>query len=191
MGKGRRACVKQGPRVVRRDEMRCDDVPQMVTCTWYVTPNSSRVTPINQQRISGSANTSGWFLASQPATMAARGRGGRFGNGGRGWGGNSRGRGASGGGSSAAVGRDMACACEANAALLVELRNLDDECLRTGKVKLRYGASLSTTPPSWLAVNVLGVKALFARQRWCAVARTSGSFGGSCLSHWLSRWPIT
>lgn len=69
--------------------------------------------------------------------MAARGRGGRSGSGRGGWGGNSRGRGAA-GGSGAAGGRDMACACEANSALLVELRNLDDECLRTGKVKLRY-----------------------------------------------------
>lgn len=30
------------------------------------------------------------------------------------------------------------CACEANAPLLAELRNFDEECLRTGKVKLRY-----------------------------------------------------
>ncbi|CAM9424939.1 unnamed protein product, partial [Scytosiphon promiscuus] len=74
----------------------------------------------------------------QHTKMAARGRGGRFGSGGGGWGGNSRGRGAS-GGSSVAGRRDMTCACEANSALLVELRSLDDECLRTGKVKLRHG----------------------------------------------------
>ncbi|CAN0311888.1 unnamed protein product [Ectocarpus sp. 6 AP-2014] len=74
--------------------------------------------------------------------MAGRGRGGRFG----GWGGNSRGKsGASGrgGGDAAALARVLntadCCACVSNTPLLVELKNLDEECLRTGKVKLRHG----------------------------------------------------
>lgn len=73
--------------------------------------------------------------------MAGRGRGGRFG----GRGGNSRGKGVAtgrGGGEAAALARALntvgCCACACNAPLLVELKNLDEECLRTGKVKLRY-----------------------------------------------------
>eukprot|EP00752_Nemacystus_decipiens_P012538 g11106.t1 len=66
--------------------------------------------------------------------MAGRGRGGgRFGRGG-GWAARVGGRGVGVG-----AGRAMVCACEANAPLLAELRNFDDECLRTGKVKLRHG----------------------------------------------------
>lgn len=38
-----------------------------------------------------------------------------------------------------ARGQDM-CACEANMPLVSELRKLDGECLRSGKVGLRYGA---------------------------------------------------
>ncbi|CAM9782172.1 unnamed protein product [Ectocarpus fasciculatus] len=76
--------------------------------------------------------------------MAGRGRGGRFG----GWGGNSRGSGKSvasgrGGGDAAAPSRALntadCCACASNAPLLIELKSLDEECLRTGKVKLRHG----------------------------------------------------
>lgn len=76
--------------------------------------------------------------------MTGRGRGGgRFGSGGRSQG--SRGRGTRGGGGGGTAGRDMICACEANVPILVELRSFDEECLRTGKVKLRY--CLSPTPP--------------------------------------------
>lgn len=73
--------------------------------------------------------------------MAGRGRGGRFG----GWGGNSRGKSVAsgrGGGDASALARVLntadCCACVSNGPLLVELKNLDEECLRTGKVKLRY-----------------------------------------------------
>ena len=54
------------------------------------------------------------------------------------------------------------CACEANAPLLAELRNFDEECLRTGKVKLRYVrrnvdalASAPLEPKSWVVESHL------------------------------------
>ncbi|CAM9249782.1 unnamed protein product [Ectocarpus sp. 4 AP-2014] len=74
--------------------------------------------------------------------MAGRGRGGRFG----GLGGNSRGKsvaGGRGGSDASALARVLntadCCACVSNGPLLVELKSLDEECLRTGKVKLRHG----------------------------------------------------
>lgn len=81
-------------------------------------------------------------LSLLEAKMAGRGRGrGRFG-GGRGWA--ARGGGRGGGRGVGDAGRGMVCACEANTPLLAELRNFDEECLRTGKVKLRY-VDYSTT----------------------------------------------
>ncbi|CAM9433853.1 unnamed protein product [Pylaiella littoralis] len=74
--------------------------------------------------------------------MTGRGRGGgRSGNSSRGRGSRGRGTGGAGGGvgGGGAAGRDVRCACEANVPLLVELQSFDEECLRTGKVKLRHG----------------------------------------------------